>query len=685
MDYYNKLLNGNIPLGIVESVKGEQHDFKLKQDYSHYQIKENNLFESDIDDVMNSNWAPVIKKSLQLNRDKILAGVNSILRKSLKSAIDNNKNEVSKIGQLSNNDSVQIKTIVNLVAKTFSEKFLELIKGLKINYNLSNLHIKLVHLAGLTGLNTTEIDNIAGKLGLELELSLGFKVNTSIDISQTLYEILTPKIIKACNNNLSSSYLFNELYVSKLSQIVLGIWESILENIMTLSKYNQISSIYAFSVEFADTLYIQSTTKDNIIETFLDAGNKTSLSDTTRIKDLKEINKNIDQSKVIAGMASFVSSAVNNAVSKNSADLLRSIAASNTLSLNGASGTSFTFSKISQTNIVSQETNANFVQVVTNKVINEIATSIKNKIDTSTKQLSTNVKKSSTDEKSGSSLGGILDSLTNLGGKALDSLANILQISAGNSVDKSSTKDITQELKDTFNLNQSFKLNKTDDVKNALSNILSTENLAKCDASTRTDNSINISKLTIDGPIIFSELDQTNRVNDVMKCAFNQSILNEIANKIINDYDNTIIQLLENVNNTLDETQKAQMQGDILSAGVAGSAVCEAVGKGIGDAATGVGTGIGDAATGVGTGVGSAATGVGTGVGAAATGVGTGVGTAAKGIGEGIGSVMSGLLTPLLIGGGIFVFIMICYIIYKYSKGKGDTNMQYSSSQYMQG
>ena len=346
----------------------------------------------------------------------------------------------------------------------------------------------------------------------------------------------------------------------------------------------------------------------------------------------------------------MVSSAVTNAVSKNSADLLRSIAASNKISVGSASGTSFTLTKIKQTNTVEQETNANFVQQVTNKVINDIGSKLSESIDMASKQASSDTKKLTSDEKSGTSIGGMLDSVANVAGKAIDGLTKALSVSAGNSVQQDTTKDISQEMKDTFKLDQSFKYEKNDDVKNALQNILSTENLAKCAADTKAENAIDLNSISVTGPIVISELDQTNVVKDVMNCAFNQTVMNDISNKIMNDYNKLIKQMVENVDTKLDEQTKSNVQGDIYAAGVAGAAVLQAAGEGISTAAQGAGEGISTAAQGAGKGIESA---------------GQGVATAAKGVGEGISSAMSGLVMPLIAGGAVLVILIIGYVLFK--------------------
>ena len=661
MSYFNKILGGNIPLSVVQSMGGNKKNYKLKQDFSHYQIRESMddvSMANDINDIMKTQYGSLVKKSVELNRDKVLEGLKTLIANSLRVAVESNNNELIKI-----TESVDAKQSASIIAgfiKIFSEQFLAGIKGLNLSYDLFGLHTTLVYLSGLTGESAKSIDNMSKKLALELELDKSFKVDTFIDIEQTFTDILTPSNIRSCGR-INSATLFNENFINKLALAILNIWETILDSIMSSSQYDKLISLYAFGVAFSDAVYNLKNSKVRIVEGLIDAGNSTKISDSTKIRDIQTIEKNIDQSKVMKGLTAMVSSAVTNAVNKNSADLLRSIAASNKISVGSASGTSFTLSNIKQTNTISQETNANFVQQVTTKVINDIGSKLSENIDMATKQASSDTKKLTTDEKTGSTIGGVIDSIGNVVGTGIETLGKAFQISAGNSVDQSTTRDITQEMKDSFKLDQSFKYEKNDDVKNSLENILSTENLAKCAADTKAENVIDLSKINVSGPIVISELEQTNVVKDVMNCAFNQTVMNDISNKIFNDYNKLIKQMVENVDTKLDEQTRTSVQGDIYAAGVAGAAVCQAVGEGVGTAAQGVGEGVGTAAQGVGKGIESAGTGIST----AAQGVGTGVGTAAKGVGEGIGSVMGGLMGPLIAGGVVLVILIIGYYLFK--------------------
>ncbi len=662
MSYFNKILGGNIPLSVLESMGNNKKNYKLRQEFSHYQIREGMedvSMGNDINDIMKTQYGSIVTKSLELNRDKVLDGLRTLISNSLRVAIISNSDNLLKLSQAT--DSKQSKAVLSAFTKTFSEQFLIEIKSLNLSYDLYNLHTKLVHLSGLSGESAKSIDDMSKKLALELELGKSFAVDTFIDIEETFSNMIRPSDISRCVDNLSFACLFNDIFVNKLALSILKVWETILDSIMGSSKYDKLIVLYAFGVAFSDAIYSKRNSNPKIIEGLIDAGNSTKMTDSTKIKDLKTIEKNIDQSKVMKGMTAMVSSAVTNAVNKNSADLLRSIAASNKISLGSASGGSFKLTNVKQINKIEQETTANFVQQVTTKVMNDIGSKLTENINMAAKQATENTKKLTSDEKSGTSIGGMLDSVANVAGKAIDGLTKALSVSAGNSVEQNTSRDITQELKDTFKLDQSFKYEKNDDVKNALQNILSTENLAKCAADTKAENAIDLGKISVTGEIVIGEVEQNNVVTDVMNCAFNQTVMNDISNKIFNDYNKMITQMVENVDKSLDEQTRTNVQGDIYAAGVAGAAVLQSAGEAVSTAAKGAGEGISTAAKGAGEGLSTAAQGAGKGLKDA----GEGVSSAAKGIGEGIGSVMSGLMGPLIAGGAVLVILIIGYVLFK--------------------
>lgn len=518
-------------------------------------------------------------------------------------------------------------------------------------------------LTGITNASYRETKDTQNKMSLLLELQSGFTIEKRVDILQLLANQITPTNIKNCKE-VTPDCVVDTTFITRVSEQTLDSIENILEKMLKVSRQDQMCNVYAFSVDLASAFSavrserfgntptaeqraraeqeqrvraeqeqrrnesfgnaqaeqerarseqektpcatcpsgkgkenFKNTKKNKrVIEKFgLNFGSKKKVENNTRVKDLKTFEEGIDQSKVVKGVASMLSSAVNKAVSNNTADLLRSIAASNKIQIGSVKGSSFTLANIKQQNVISQETRGDFAQKVANKVVNDISNVMNDQIKGAASNNRDKVKKSMEDSAKGTNVGDVLNS-------AMGAVASILDVGVGSSSSTKTNTDITNELKDIFKLDQSFKYEKNNDVKNQLENILSTENLAKCAADTKAANEINLDAIDVTGPVEINAIEQSNVVNDVMSCAFNQEVMNEIANKIINEYTTMIDQLMENVDKSLSDDQKKQVEGDIYATGVAGAAVLGEVGgaaEGLGKGIESAGKGVASAASGI--------------------------------------------------------------------------------------
>ena len=252
----------------------------------------------------------------------------------------------------------------------------------------------------------------------------------------------------------------------------------------------------------------------------------------------------------------MLSSVINDVASKNSADLLRTIAVSNKLSLTSAKGSSFSFKNVTQTATVNTKVQAEFVNNISNKIQNDIANKVKDSIDMATKDFKKKVDKLVLDEKSSSSVEGVVGKVADTAKNFFDNVGKVLSLSIGNSVSSSNTSEMNKTLKDNFNLNQSFNHVKNNDANTAISNVLKSENLAKCAANSSIANEINLGVIDVTGPIEIENNKQEATVIDVMNCAFNQQILNDISSKVYNEYETLIKEMIENVSDTLNDQQK---------------------------------------------------------------------------------------------------------------------------------
>ncbi len=668
MSYFNQILGGNIPVTVIQSIEGFQQDYMLNKENSHYQLNEgmaNDLGNYPVDGnkLMNSPYGAYVTASLEMDRQKVGTGLMSILKIATTYALTISRDNLIKISKMSDKLSEQeskfVTDTVKKVSSDLSESIMKVINGLSINKNMKELLVHSIHLTGVTSKNKEEIEASRKQIVMIMELHNTFKTRKEIDVLTSFQLKLTPNNLRKCGSELARDCIFDDEFLFKFATALMTSLEHVLGSIMNAVKHDKVCEFYAFSVELANQLSNASNIRSNVVETFLDAGNSTKLSDSTRIKDLKEINKNIDQSKVIAGMSKIISDVIYDVVNKNSTDLLRTIAASNRITISSGRGLSFLFKNITQSVQMESTVDADFAQKTITRIQNDIANKVKDNIDSATKEFDRNIQKSVIDEKSGTNIGGIIGGvvkgLIDVGTKALDTASKVLSLSVGNSMEQSTSKDISQEMKETFNLNQNFKYEKTDEAKNAISNVLKADNLSKCAADSKIANEVDLGKIDVSGPIEISEVKQEAIVQDIMKCAFNQEVINDIASKVFNDYDKLIKTMIENVNDKLTDEQKSAVQGDIYAIGTAGAAVLEGAGK----AAEGLGKGIESAGSGIST---------------AAQGVGKGVSTAAEGVGAGIGSVLSGLTAPLIIGAVILVLLLIGFIIFKVIRSKSTDN-----------
>ena len=398
-----------------------------------------------------------------------------------------------------------------------------------------------------------------------------------------------------------------------------------------------------------------------IVETLLNAGNKKSLEDSTLVKDLKKIDKNIDESMVLQGMNQIISTSINEVSSSNLAELNKLISLSNKMEFgNIEAGGDFTLSNFKQEITLDTSASIKAVQTIQTKLVNDISTKIRRNISNSIQSIVELSNKKSDQERQSTNLG---QTLEKLGSKALDTAAKMMEVSVGNSSSTKINKEMITELQDSLNLDRSFDLKKDEKIIKTFENQLKKENIAKCVQNTNTANEFKVDQAKVAGNFAIENTTQSIKINKVMDCAFDQEIINDLSTRILNDFDENVSRAIDSRNKYLLEQNKELTNGDIYAAGVAAKTALE----GVGQVAKDVGSGISTASEGVGKGVSTAAEGVGEGVSTAAQGVGEGVSTAAQGVGKGIGYMFEGMFMPLVIS-GIVIAIIGAVVFYLKSK-----------------
>lgn len=672
MNFFNIILGGSIPYNIIESMEDINTNIFNLNKYNYLKINENNS-NIEMTKILDSKIGSYFNISMDLNRNKIHNGLYKLLNSATNDALNKNRNELASLINLKNDD-IKIDKVIYQFAHDLSNSIVLLINGSNMNENAQKIFTNIIHLTGITNKTIAELRDIEKILILQLELPNDFKNETRIHMLNTFKLKLTPSNIKKCENDLLHNCIFDKEFLFNLSHALLESLEVILDNIMKLTKHNELPNFYAFTIDVSNNIatvnvpkpktprgYLRFKSlkkgKPKVIEKFgVQVGNTDINVDSTKVKDISEIEKNIDQSKVISGMSKILSGAISKATSKNQSDLIKAISASNKVSIGKVKGTSFTLTNISQTSKIDTTTEANFIQEIKNKIINDITIQIKQAIDTAQKDSIKDMNKLSVNDQKGTTVGEVIDSVAAVIGSAVSSVTQaateILAIGVNNTVEKRNEKEITKELKDKFNLNQKFEYKDDNDVKNQLENILSSDNLAKCGEELKAGGELNIGDIDVKEAVNISNIKQEAIVNTATKCLFNQTVINDISNKIINSQERLIKQLMENVNDKISETDRKNTQGDIYAAGTAGAAIIASTGTALSETAQGLGKGAS----------------------VALEGAGKGLSLVAESAGKGMANLFSGFLEPLkgplMIVAVVAAIGLVIFLIMKF-KGSG--------------
>ena len=402
-----------------------------------------------------------------------------------------------------------------------------------------------------------------------------------------------------------------------------------------------------------------------IIETLLNAGNNNSIVDSTLVRDMREIDKNINESFALEGMKQILSTSINEVTASNLSELNKLISLSNKMEFgNIEAGGDFTLRNFTQDITIDVSASITSMQSIQTKVVNDISKKLTQNVNNEIKSIIELTDKKSETEKQATNLGQTLGAL---GEKALDTAARMMEVSVGNSSSTKVKKEMITELKDTLQLDRSFELAKDEKITNTFENQLKKENIAKCVQNTNTSNEFIVDKAQIAGNFTIENTTQSIKISKVMNCAFNQEIIDDLATRILNDFDENISRAIDSRNLYLRDQKQELMNGDIYAVGVAAKTALE----GVGQVAKDVGTGVSTAAEGIGEG----AIGVGQGFATGAVGLGEGISTGAQGVGTGISTAFQGMTVPFVIA-GIVISIIGAFVVYMKLKNKGGGSVE---------
>ena len=552
VNFYNAILGGNIPLNVLECFKGFDavyNSYTLAQ-HPYLKIKNETAIELNILECNESELSKSkqvcrqhIKKSLNLNRDMIINSLQIFIKKIMTQMQNKYKEQLDKYKNNKDN------TIINDFYNEFSNKMLNDFKRLNMEREANDLLLMSCLIISLGNLNTQAINNLMFKIGSYFDLNTPFMMNEYIGTTSKFL----PQVKKFIDENIDI-----DIFSAELGNNLLTSLEFVLNHIIVTTVKSNICKLYIYAISIADSIVsMSSVEKFTTIETFFDIGSEKNITTNTSLFKLNETQKKIDQSKVLEGLKKLITNSVTEALSKNTSELAQSLNIINNITIQGVKSDTISLKNIKQKNDVKVEGDMDTVQNITNKINNDIQNKIIENVDMMTKDQSEKIDKSVIDMKKGTNISDITKDI-----------ANILSVSIGSTTNMTTNEDITDIVRDTFNLDQSFKYKRDENNVVDLKNKFNNEQLNKCSGDKDVSNVISI--IDTESRLITAEdIEQSNVIEAITKCTFNQTVLNDITNKVLNEFDNIIKQSIESARKEVDESKRANTIGDIYATGTA--------------------------------------------------------------------------------------------------------------------
>jgi hypothetical protein len=291
----------------------------------------------------------------------------------------------------------------------------------------------------------------------------------------------------------------------------------------------------------------------NIKEHF--AFDNTSINDSTKIKKSFETNNKIDRSMLVESVTKLVNNVSSDVVQKNSSSAASAVGASNTLWLSNVKCDDVVISGVRQNAQAVSQTSVKAAQTNQSKISNDISTSIDKTIE---KAGSTDV--AGLEAENTKKLNEFMKATPGYDPDKASKLAGECPggglFSLGNSCAVNSSYELDASVKNALDLDESFKINDTDDISTEIKTKLEQTNFASCSASASASNQIILQDITCDsmaamnkakqlddpdkplskakrGRLEISDIEQQAVGKLYMTCVFDQKNVSDIANKMV--------------------------------------------------------------------------------------------------------------------------------------------------------
>jgi hypothetical protein len=312
-------------------------------------------------------------------------------------------------------------------------------------------------------------------------------------------------------------------------------------------------------------------------------GDTTDIKDSMKVKKTFETNQKIDRSMVVNSLNKLVNNVSNDVIQKNTAIASSAVGASNLINISGIQCDEVVITGIRQKADATSQTQVKMAQSNASKISTEISNSIDKTV-----------------EKIGNTDIGKLDAQNNKDleefskrvpefnpNKAQQLASNCPKsddaslVSVGNKCNVQTSYELDETVKKALELDESFKINDTNDVSNEIKNKIEQTNFSQCSANASAGNVININDIlcssmnasskanrlavaekentpiskSLRGRLEISDIEQEAIAKLYMTCVFDQKNVSDIANKMLNKITQKYNQIYDAI------WDKAQIKG----------------------------------------------------------------------------------------------------------------------------
>ena len=279
--------------------------------------------------------------------------------------------------------------------------------------------------------------------------------------------------------------------------------------------------------------------KNKLTEHFIKVDDKTSNTDISVTKDLTDISKKIDRNTVINGTSKLLSSTINEVANKNISEMSQFITLSNSFEIGKVkTDGDFNLTNFKQKVNIDNSANINAAQKIKNKIITDIARTMKTNIKNIVKSVTEDKDLFSKSSNSGTNIGDMI-------GNKIGAIVGALGMSFGGSTTGYTSKEDIKSVKDELELDESFTAVNNREVGDKIKNKLSSENIASCVSKTKSGNAFKIDNMDVGGNVNIDEFEQVAAIKNVLNCIFNNEVLNDLASTMVDDFEENISRMSE--------------------------------------------------------------------------------------------------------------------------------------------